>query len=369
MPLKTILGNSELTQQLKVALPKIAPSKAPILIRGSSGVGKEVVAKAIHGLSGRDKSGRFVAINCSAIPADLLENELFGHVKGAFSGAISDYKGRFRMADGGTLFLDEIGDMPEQLQAKMLRVLQDGTILPLGSEKEIKVDVRIISATHQNLEMFVEKGKFREDLLYRINVIPLLIADLSEKTEEIDEFFDYFAKKYSFDGRVISLHPLSSEVLKKYHWPGNVRELENFCQRLSIIFPGEIIDFRNVPGHFLPEGMKYYIQHLPALNSEEAIQTSKIDADDELNTLLDYDDMTDSTDVEDWIAISQSEKEVSKNILDEKGLKESLKHMERKLIISALNQADNNVSECARLLKINRTTLIEKINKLEISIH
>lgn len=368
--MKTIIGNSDLTKELKAALPKIASTNAPILIRGASGVGKEVVAKTIHDLSGRDKTGLFVAINCSAIPADLLENELFGHVKGAFSGAISDYKGRFRMADGGTLFLDEIGDMPAQLQAKLLRVLQDGSILPLGSEKEIKVDVRIISATHQNLEMFVEKGKFREDLLYRINVIPLLIANLSEKTEEIDEFFAYFANKYSVNGRVISLHPLSSEILKKYHWPGNVRELENFCQRLSIIFPGEIIDFRSVPGHFLPETMKYFIRQLPALNGDEPIQTSNINnTDNELNTLLDFDDMTQTPDVEDWIAISQGSMEVSNNILHEKGLKESIKYMERKLIISALNQADMNVSECARLLKINRTTLIEKINKLEISIN
>lgn len=361
------MGSSNLTKELKITLPKIASTDAPVLIRGSSGVGKEVVAKAIHALSGRNKSGIFVAINCSAIPADLLENELFGHVKGAFSGAISDYKGRFRMADGGTLFLDEIGDMPEQLQAKLLRVIQDGTILPLGSEKEIKVDVRIISATHQNLEMLVEKGKFREDLLYRINVIPLLIADLSKKTEEIDEFFIYFANKYSVDDRVISLHPLSREILNKYHWPGNVRELENFCQRLSIIFPGQIVDFRNVASNFLPEGMKYYIQQLPDLKGEESIQTSNSNSGNEINTLLDYDDMNNLADIEDWIAIS--EKKVLKNLLSEKGLKDSLKHMERKFIISALKQAGNNVSECARLLKINRTTLIEKINKLKISIN
>ena len=200
-----LIGSSAVTRELLSYLEKISPTDAPVLVRGATGVGKELVAREIHRLSGREGKGQFIAINCSAIPTELLESELFGHEKGAFSGAVSSYQGRMRLADGGSLLLDEIGDMPADLQAKLLRAVQEGVVTPVGSGKEIAVDVRIISATHKPLEALIDSGRFREDLFFRLNVIPITISPLRERPEEIIELFDYFSEGYALKGDPITL--------------------------------------------------------------------------------------------------------------------------------------------------------------------
>jgi sigma-54 dependent transcriptional regulator, flagellar regulatory protein len=360
-----LIGSSSQTLELKSLIAQIADTDAPILIRGSSGVGKEIVARCIHQSSDRAAAGEFVAVNCAAIPHDLLESELFGHVRGAFSGAISDYKGRFRQAHGGTLFLDEIGDMPEQLQVKILRVIQDGRVRPLGADKEIQTDSRIISATHLDMEEAIKAGSFREDLFFRLNVVPLFVADLRERQEEIADLFEFFANKYASSHPPISLCPYSSALIMTYDWPGNVRELENFCQRLSIFYPGQKIDVRSISQQFIPPGMRSIISEVAAIGSGsalpdlESIGLNAADYDsaaaqsetDSLHALQDFDR---------WIGIGLEDLDVSE------GLKQSMTELEKRLISSALKLVNYNVSECSRLLKVNRTTLIDKINRYEI---
>ena len=224
-----IVGNSPLILELKKLLTQVSDTDASILILGESGTGKELVARAIHNLSSRS-SNSFIPVNCGAIPKDLLETELFGHKKGAFTGAYSDRKGRFLLADKGTIFLDEIGDMQLDMQVKLLRVLQEKVVDPVGSNSPVKVDVRVVAATHQNIESLIKEGKFREDLYYRINVIPIEIPPLRSRIEDIDLLINKFIEKNTihFDESVIS-------YLKDYHWPGNIRELINFIQRIKAI--------------------------------------------------------------------------------------------------------------------------------------
>ena len=232
-----------------------AASDAPVMIRGETGVGKEVAARQVHQRSGR-ADGTFVPINCGAVPSELLESELFGHRKGAFTGAISDHKGRFEIADGGTLFLDEIGDMPAHLQVKILRVLEDKAITPVGAVQETQVDVRIIAATHQDLEKMILSGGFREDLYYRLNVIPVNVPPLRERREEFDDFLDFFAEKHAGENDLITFSSLSRERLRDYHWPGNVRELSNLVARFNALWPESEIDISTIPRSMLPPGMR-----------------------------------------------------------------------------------------------------------------
>ena len=308
--LPDLIGSSEVMRELKESVVKVAPSDAPIMIAGKSGVGKENVARAIHKLSNRSKVGSFVPINCGAIPHELLENELFGHVKGAFSGAVSDYKGRFQQAHGGTLFLDEIGDMPPQLQVKLLRVVQDGRVSRLGSDREESVDVRIICATHRDLPHLVGTGDFREDLFFRLNVIPIRVPCLSDRISDIEELFDLFAAKFSHGKEPISISKACQSVLADYPWPGNVRELEHFCRRLSVLYPAGQED----------------------LAGQISVYEKTLFIDDLLSN----------------------------------GLKATLADIERGLIESVLYRVDRNVSECARVLGVKRTTLIAKLEKLDI---
>ncbi|MCX7792977.1 MAG: sigma-54 dependent transcriptional regulator [Thermodesulfovibrionales bacterium] len=241
--LSDIIYSSEKMKTLMEALPRIAQSSSNVLITGESGVGKELFAHALHKLSPR-ASKEFVAINCAAFPEGLLESELFGHMKGAFTDAHYNKQGLFEIADGGTVFLDEIGDMPISLQAKLLRVIENGTFRRVGGISDIKVDVRIIAATNKDIKKEVEEGKFREDLYYRLNVIPVHIPPLRERREDIPLLIEHFIKKYH-PGKSISQEAM--EALKNYRWRGNVRELENVIERLCLLVSSDLIELKDLP--------------------------------------------------------------------------------------------------------------------------
>ncbi|NIM18796.1 MAG: response regulator [Candidatus Latescibacteria bacterium] len=237
---ENIVGLSAAMSNVFDIIRKIAPTDASVLITGESGTGKELVAKAIHHHSPR-KDARLVTINCAAIPSELLESELFGHVKGAFTGAIRDKEGKFQQAHGGTMFLDEIGSMPLNLQAKILRALQEKEIERVGDDRLSIVDVRIIAATNRPLTELISKGEFREDLFYRLNVVPLRIPPLRERMSDIPLLVRHFMKKIT-GGSKVAFTKKAIEVLNSYSWPGNVRELENFCERLILMRSRDTID-------------------------------------------------------------------------------------------------------------------------------
>ena len=242
--LENIVGRSPSMQALFSVISKTAESSASVLITGESGTGKELVAKAIHSLSPR-KDNHFVAINCAAIPEGLLETELFGYMKGAFTGAASNKQGLFELANDGTLFLDEIGEMPLNLQAKLLRVIEGGTFRRVGGVTDIKVDVRTISATNRNLEDLIEKRLFREDLYFRLNVLSVKIPPLRERRDDIPLLVDYFLKKFAGDRKRFSKEAI--KLFKNYQWKGNVRELENIVERVVLLCDDEVIDAEHLP--------------------------------------------------------------------------------------------------------------------------
>ncbi len=243
-----IIGEAPAMQEVFRAIGKLSASSMSVLINGESGTGKELVAGALHNHSPR-KEKEFIALNMAAIPKELVESELFGHEKGAFTGADSVRKGRFEQADGGTLFLDEIGDMPLDVQTRLLRVLADGEFYRVGGHQSIKVDVRIIAATHQDLETLVKQGKFREDLFHRLNVVRLRLPPLRERTEDIEKLAQHFLDKSAQELKIESkvLTPEAAQVLKIFPWPGNVRQLENTCRWLTVMAPGELISTDDLP--------------------------------------------------------------------------------------------------------------------------
>lgn len=241
--LENIIGKSPVMLELFSTLSKVAQSNSNLLVVGESGSGKELVAKAIHNLSIR-KDNAFVAINCAAIPENLLESELFGYMKGGFTGAVSNKQGLFELANDGTLFLDEIGEMPLQLQAKLLRVIEDSTFRRVGGTSDIKVDVRIISATNKNIQDFVQKGLFREDLFFRLNVLSVKVPSLRERRDDIPLLIEYFLEKHAGGRKRISVNAI--EMLKDYQWRGNVRELENIIERAVLLCSKELIDVNDL---------------------------------------------------------------------------------------------------------------------------
>ena len=357
------VGSSGVSEELRSYLSQIGCSSAPVLIRGATGVGKEVVAKALHELSGRSTSGRFVGLNCSAIPSELLESELFGHEKGAFSGAVSAYPGRFRIADGGTLLLDEVGDMPVDLQAKLLRVIQEGVVTPVGGVSEVPVDVRIISATHQDLEGLMHAGSFREDLYYRLNVLPVTVESLAARTEEIPEFINHFCELYGSVEGITSFTTKSIVLLQAYSWPGNVRELESICRRLSAIFPGQCVDLYNVPSQFLPS-------EIVALMGSEIVSSDSAISRGESLTASIGDPLQQeggtAMELEALLAFTNQEAPLVVDS-DERTLKQQVDGFEKALILKALSDSQSNISGAARLLGVKRTTLIEKMARMEIT--
>ena len=257
MTTQMIIGSSRVISELRALISQAASSDASVLILGESGTGKELVARALHTESTRSKAN-FVPVNCGAIPGELLESELFGHKRGAFTGAISDRTGRFELAHQGTLFLDEIGDMPLEMQVKLLRVLQEQKVDPVGSTKSIDVNVRIVAATHQNLDDYIRDGEFREDLYYRLNVIPVILPSLRERQEDIPELLQFYLERHAHNGQVSRFDGALTEALCHYPWPGNIRELVNLVHRLCCFFPGQNIGLSQIPASLLPKGIAEY---------------------------------------------------------------------------------------------------------------
>jgi sigma-54 dependent transcriptional regulator, flagellar regulatory protein len=325
---RSLVGNSRGIRQVRKHIEQVAKSDATVLILGESGTGKEVVARNIHyNSSRRDKP--FVPINCGAIPSELLESELFGHEKGAFTGAISARQGRFELAEGGTLFLDEIGDMSMHMQVKLLRVLQERTFERVGSNKTISSDVRIIAATHRNLEDAISKGNFREDLFYRLNVFPIEMPPLRDRVEDIPLLINELIKRLEHEKRgSIRLTQAAILALCQYFWPGNVRELANLIERLVIMHPYGVVDVHDLPKKFQVES-----DGLP----------EKMLIDDSL--------------------ISIDPFEMPRLPRDGIDLKEHLTNLEYNLIKQALEDAGGVVAHAANRLRLRRTTLVEKLRK------
>jgi sigma-54 specific flagellar transcriptional regulator A len=373
-----ILGKSIAIERLRAIVTQCANSNAPVLLRGESGTGKELVSRALHDSSER-ASHPFVAINCGAIPDQLLESELFGHRKGSFTGATCDRKGRFELAHMGTLFLDEIGDMPSQLQVKFLRVLEEKIVEPVGGGAEIRIDVRIIAATHRNLEEMVSEGKFREDLLYRLNVLPISIPALDQRSEDIPGLLAHFSNVFGADGEKITFSKRSLLLLQAYSWPGNVRELANFVQRFSVLYPGKIIEISRVPDDFLTKELIELVQlyeapaddedHRESAGLNDEIVAAGVPQHSQLSQEYEIgnDSMQGSNlyenDFEQIIELSNSMSELPAEGVSTKDL---LNNLEANLIRTALTQTDGNVSKASELLQLGRTSLIQKITKYQL---
>jgi sigma-54 dependent transcriptional regulator, flagellar regulatory protein len=330
------------------------------LIQGETGSGKEVVCRELHRQSSRSAKN-FVGINCAAIPAQLLESELFGHKKGAFSGAIADRVGRFQLADQGTLFLDEIGDMPLDLQVKLLRVLEEREVMPLGASRGVPFDVRLIAATHQDLEGMVARKEFREDLYYRLNVIPIVIPPLRDRKADIAELCHYYMSLYS-ENRKMSFTPNSIKVLSNYRWPGNVRELANLVKRLSVLSPEPDIELATIPAAYLPPQLAELLRA-----EEQEDETSEPGLPPAFMAQLGQETTSKLSqpvsEVERIVRLSQSMDSLPKEGIATKNL---LGDIESNLIRVALTQSEGNVSKAAKLLQIGRTTLIQKLEKYQI---
>jgi DNA-binding NtrC family response regulator len=339
-----IIGASPSMQRLFELIVKVADDDfSTILIRGESGTGKELVAKAIHAQSRRSNKN-FVPVNCAAIPDDLLESELFGYTKGAFTGAVANKPGRIQYADGGTLFLDEIGDMKSSLQAKLLRVLQEKEFEPVGAFKAIPVDTRILAATHCDLEQLVREGKFREDLYYRLSVIPITISPLKERKEDIPMLIEAFIKTYTEKrGREkFTLSAKAISALINYEWRGNVRELENLIQHMSVLYSGKHLDITDLPEKFhdlatdTPFEVASFGQEEHLVHTHEARPEAKTP----------------------FAMIDWASGQIDFNMI--------IDDFETQLIVHALKMAAGNKKEAARILNLKRTTLLEKIKKKEL---
>lgn len=411
--LGTIIGRGEAIRTVRSLIQSVAHSGSTVLILGESGTGKELVARALHDLSGR-AGAHFVPVNCAAIPKELIESELFGHRKGAFTGALSDRIGRFELAHGGTLFLDEIGDLALDMQVKLLRVLQERTIDPIGSTRPIPIDVRVIAATHRDIEGEIASGHFRQDLFYRLNVLPIEMPPLRARLEDIPDLVDQFARRHAPSGKPpVQLEDDLLNALQCYDWPGNVRELSNLIDRFSVLFPGRRLNLRAVPPTMLPRGLRPYAEQMLALSeapcridtalespsspaphgvrqivdgfehdspdAESAalamIGSEPVDTSPALLAITeqnpdalagpDYSVRAQPHSVEEIVMMVEDPEELPEDGLH---LKQHLADIERSLIRQALERSAGNISQTARLLRLQRTTLIEKINKYDLRI-
>lgn len=331
MAVPRLVGQSRPMQRVRHLIEQVARSEANVLILGESGTGKEVVACNVHAQSPR-RDKPFVPINCGAIPPDLLESELFGHEKGAFTGAISARQGRFELAQGGTLFLDEIGDMSLHMQVKLLRVLQERRFERVGSNKTIEADVRIIAATHRNLEERIAQGLFREDLFYRLNVFPIELPPLRQRPSDIPVLIEELVRRIEAEGRgSVRFSPAVMSVLGQYHWPGNVRELANLVERLAILCPFDEVQLEDLPDKLLQQAGN------AGAPAEEAPATEA-----------------------GLVAQGMPQVNWKAGGID---LREFLAQLEVGLIRQALSEADGVVAQAAKLLGLRRTTLVEKLRK------
>jgi sigma-54 specific flagellar transcriptional regulator A len=366
------IGTSPIAQALRRLVATISNSNATVMITGESGTGKELLARSLHEQSDR-AGGAFVPINCSAIPKELLESELFGHRKGSFTGAVADRIGRFELAHGGTIFLDEIGDMSLDMQVKLLRVLQERVIDPVGSTRQSPIDVRVIAATHRDLEAEIQAGRFREDLYYRLNVLPVVTPPLRERPEDIAELLRFYAEHYKLPkGPAVRFSPDFLEALVNYPWPGNVRELCNLMDRFSTLYPGQILDLRAIPANLLPKGL-VPIQAEMLLRSGPVVQTQEMTPPPEVLAEMNGAQASDAwmtdqpepqdNEIESIIMLAQGMPHLPPEGLS---LKDRLAEIERNIIEQALERSQGNVSRTAKLLNLQRTTLIEKINKYEL---
>ncbi len=364
--LAKFIGESESALAIRKTISLLAMSKSTVLITGESGTGKEVVARALYEQSNRI-SGNFVPVNCSAIPKELLESELFGHKKGAFTGAVTDRVGRFELADGGCIFLDEIGDMSLDMQVKLLRVLQERTVDPVGGLRPVEVDVRVIAATHKDLEAEIAAGRFREDLYYRLNVLPVKTPALRQRADDVSILLNHFAVSHAASGqKPITFASDFLQILKSYHWPGNVRELSNLIDRFSTIFAGQHLEMQSVPESLLPRGMAAMMPGGCANDFMANFGRTGPDATDSmLQKQFDFSESVDHG-VETTIRLAQG-----MPVLPPEGivLKKVLADIERDLIVQALGRTDGNVSQTARILSLQRTTLIEKIHKFDLRVN
>ncbi|WP_417530335.1 sigma-54 dependent transcriptional regulator [Marinobacter lipolyticus] len=330
---RSLVGTSRKVQSVRQLMQQVADKDVSVLITGESGTGKEVVARNLHYHSER-REKPFVPVNCGAIPAELLESELFGHEKGAFTGAITSRVGRFEMAEGGTLFLDEIGDMPLNMQVKILRVLQERTFERVGSNRTLSADVRVIAATHKNLEDMIETGDFREDLYYRLNVFPIEMPSLRERVEDIPLLINELISRMEKEKRgSLRLNSAAIMSLCRHDWPGNVRELANLVERLAIMHPYGVIGVQELPKKFRyvddydenrpveDSGMPSGVPGLVGLDAPALLPVNGID------------------------------------------LKDYLSNLEKQLIQQALDEASGVVARAAEKLRIRRTTLVEKVRK------
>lgn len=354
---RSLVGVSEKMNEVRFLIEQVAGTQASVLVLGESGTGKEVVARNIHNLSDRAK-GPFVPINCGAIPAELLESELFGHEKGAFTGAISLRKGRFELAEGGTLFLDEIGDMPQPMQVKLLRVLQERTFERIGGAKSIKANVRIIAATHQNLEEMIKTNEFREDLYYRLNVFPIETPALRERKDDIPLLLKELTSRFeSEQGQSVRFTDNAITSLMEHPWAGNVRELSNLIERMIIMFADQVVDVSELPLKYRHIDVEEYQPEYP-----EEIQEREVI--NELFSGFDYgdEDQDDSSFEDEFISTDNI------GLLPEEGLnlKEYLAKLEVSMIEQALSKNDWVVARSAELLEMRRTTLVEKMRKYNL---
>jgi sigma-54 dependent transcriptional regulator, flagellar regulatory protein len=351
-----MVGNSDSMQQVRFLIQQVAKTDANVLVLGPSGTGKEVVARNIHLLSNR-ANGPFVPINCGAIPAELLESELFGHEKGAFTGAISTRKGRFELAQGGTLFLDEIGDMPLPMQVKLLRVLQERTYERVGGTQPIKADVRIVAATHRDLEQMIAEASFREDLYYRLNVFPIETPALQQRADDIPLLINELLKrqeKYSQARVKFTEHAMQS--LQLHSWPGNVRELANLLERMVIMYPDQVVDVAELPQKYRHLDIDSYVPHYPESLQERDLLNELFQSDDD-------DDIAGDDAPGDNAFAADAVQQLPEDGLD---LKEYLAELEIRFISQALERHDFVVARAAEVLGLRRTTLVEKMRKYNL---
>jgi len=345
---------------------RVAPLGSTVYIQGPSGSGKEIIARSIHLLSGRN-GGPFVPVNCGAIPRELLESELFGYEKGAFTGAAKERQGLMEVANGGTLFLDEIGDMPLDMQVKLLRLLEERTFTRVGGSKPIKVNVRFVCATHRDLTQMIRDEKFREDLFYRINVFPIFLPPLKDRADDIPRLIALIKERFEIQGFPPSprLTPCGIEALQAFPWPGNIRELRNVLERAGALYPDQQINGQLINNLLRPFGA--IDRHV----EEEAIWSAVA----ELSEPISFEDL--SPDVSDEIknAVSSNGVQSSSEIYNVRqilngsdvfNLKDYIAQLEIEFIKTALKDTDGSVSAAARMLGFQRTTLIEKMKKFSI---